>query len=57
MHYNKWTSRKFLTGVCSFVALLVNQIWGIELDPAVLMAIVIPIVAFIVGESVIDAVK
>ena len=57
MHYNKWASRKFLTGVCSFVALLVNQIWGIELDPAVLMAIVIPIVAFIVGESVIDAVK
>ena len=57
MHYSKWTSRKFLTGVCSFVALLVNQIWGIELDPAVLMAIVIPIVAFIVGESVIDAVK
>ena len=56
MHH-KWASRKFLTGVCSFVALLVNQIWGIELDPAVLMAIVIPIVAFIIGESIIDAVK
>lgn len=52
---NRWTSRKFLAGVCSFVALMVNQIWGIELDPEVLLAIVLPIVAFIIGEAVVDA--
>ena len=52
-----WQSRKFLVGLCSFVALLCNELWGIAIDPAVLAAIVLPIVAWIIGESVIDAKK
>ena len=54
---HRWTSRKFLVGVCGFIALLANEIWGIEISPEVLIAIVVPLVAFIVGEAVVDATR
>lgn len=50
-----WLSRKFWLGLISFIVLLVNQIWGIELDPAALAAVVLPIVAYILGEAWVDA--
>ena len=49
-----WLSRKFWLSLISFVVLLVNQIWGIELDPAALAAVVLPIVAYILGEAWVD---
>ena len=52
-----WLSRKFWLSLISFVVLLVNQIWGIELDPAALAAVVLPIVAYIFGEAWVDSNK
>lgn len=48
-------SRKFWVGICTFIALLASEILGVELDAVSLAAIVIPVVAWIIGESVIDA--
>ncbi|MBT9144166.1 MAG: hypothetical protein DDT29_02582 [Dehalococcoidia bacterium] len=50
-----WLSRKFWLATISFTAVFVNQTWGIQLDPIALAAIVLPIVAYIIGESFIDA--
>ena len=49
-----WLSRKFWLSLISFAVLLINQIWGIELDPAALAAVVLPIVAYILGEAWVD---
>ena len=48
-------SRKFWVGICAFIALLANEIWGVDLDPAQLAVIIIPIVSWIIGESIVDA--
>ena len=50
-----WLSRKFWLSLISFVVLVVNQTWGIELDPAALAAVVLPVVAYIFGEAWVDA--
>ena len=50
-----WLSRKFWLSLISFIVLLANQIWGIELDPAALAAVVLPIVAYVLGEAWVDA--
>ncbi len=52
---NPLHSRKFWLATISFTAVFVNQTWGIQLDPIALAAVVLPIVAYIIGESFIDA--
>ena len=57
MKHKGWTSRKFLVGVGTFIALLLNEFWGFEIDPANLALIILPIVAWITGETITDLKK
>jgi len=37
--------------------MLINHYTGIELDPEAVLAIVLPVVAWIIGEAVVDATR
>ena len=52
-----WKSRKFWVGVCGFAVLLINEIWGIDIDSAALWAVASPILVYIIGESWVDGQK
>jgi len=39
------------------VVLLINQVFGLELDPEEIIALLSPLIAYILGESLIDAKK
>jgi len=52
-----WKSRKFWAAVILAVVMLINHYTGIELDPEAVLAIVLPVVAWIIGEAVVDATR
>ena len=52
-----WKSRKFWVSIITAGVAVVNQVWGYELDAQVIMAIVLPVIAWILGESFIDSRK
>lgn len=52
-----WLSRKWWAMVAGVIAALVTHFCDIELKAETLAAIVVPIVAYILGESYVDARK
>jgi len=48
-------SRKFWLAVVTAITLVLQKQIGLDLDPEVITGIIITVVAYIVGESVIDA--
>jgi len=50
-------SRKLWLAVIGTVVLLINQVFGLELDPEEIIALLSPLIAYILGESLIDAKK
>jgi len=50
-----YLSRKFWIAVITAIVMLVSHFTGIELDVEALLAIVLPVVAYILGESWIDS--
>ena len=53
----KLTSRKFWVACITTICMLVSAFSGIDLDIEQILAIVLPVIAYIVGESWIDAKK
>jgi len=51
-----WKSRKWWAMVIGVGVTLLHHFTGIELDPEHVLAILLPILAYILGEAVIDAV-
>ncbi len=48
-------SRKFWIAVFTALTMVLSNTLGLDLEPEVLAAIVLPVVAYIIGESIIDA--
>jgi len=48
-------SRKFWIAVITAVTMILADTLGLELDPETVVAIILPVVAYILGESIIDA--
>ena len=48
-------SRKFWLAVVTAVTMILADNVGIELDPEVVVAIILPVVAYILGEAYVDA--
>ncbi len=48
-------SRKFWIAVVTVLTMILADSFGLELDPEVIVAIILPVVAYILGESYIDA--
>ncbi len=48
-------SRKFWIASATALVLILQDTLGIELDPENLVAVILPVVAYILGESYIDA--
>ncbi len=53
----KLASRKLWAAIVTAVVMLVTAIWGVELDTEQVLAVIIPIVAYIFGEAWVDARK
>jgi uncharacterized membrane protein len=48
-------SRKFWLAVLTAITMILSDELGIELDPETIVAIVLPVVAYILGEAYVDA--
>lgn len=48
-------SRKFWLAVVTAVTMILADNVGIDLDPEVVVAIILPVVAYILGEAYVDA--
>ncbi len=48
-------SRKFWIAIITALTMILADNFGLELDPEVIVAIILPVVAYILGESYIDA--
>lgn len=48
-------SRKFWIAVITAVTMILADTLGLELDPETVVAIILPVVAYILGESFIDS--
>lgn len=48
-------SRKFWIAIVTALTMILADNFGLELDPEVIVAIILPVVAYILGESYIDA--
>ena len=48
-------SRKFWIAVITALTMILSNTLGLELDPETIVAIILPVVAYILGESYIDA--
>lgn len=48
-------SRKFWIAVVTVLTMILADSFGLELDPETIVAIILPVVAYILGESYIDA--
>jgi len=53
----KLRSRKLWVAIITALAVFLNEVFGIEIDAENLLMVVLPIVAYILGESWIDAKK
>jgi len=52
-----WKSRKFWVALVTLVSMLVSHFAGVELDAEEILAIVLPAVAYILGEAWVDSRK
>jgi uncharacterized membrane protein len=48
-------SRKFWIAVITAVTMILADTLGLELDPETVVAIILPVVAYILGESYVDS--
>lgn len=48
-------SRKFWLAVVTAATMILSEKVGIELDPETVVAIILPVVAYILGEAYVDA--
>ena len=48
-------SRKFWLAVATALTMILSGKLGLELDPETIVAIILPIIAYILGESYVDA--
>jgi len=48
-------SRKFWLAVATALTMILSGKLGLELDPETVVAIILPIIAYILGESYVDA--
>jgi len=48
-------SRKFWLAVLTALAMILSDSFGLELDPEIMVAIILPVVAYILGEAYVDA--
>lgn len=48
-------SRKFWIAVVTALTMILSGKIGLDLDPETIVAIILPVVAYILGESIIDA--
>ena len=48
-------SRKFWIAIVTALTMILSDRLGLELDPETVVAIILPVVAYILGESIIDA--
>ena len=48
-------SRKFWLAVVTALTMVLSDKLGLELDPETVVAIILPVVAYILGESIVDA--
>lgn len=48
-------SRKFWLAIVTALAMVLSSTLGVELEPETVVAIILPVVAYILGESYIDA--
>lgn len=48
-------SRKFWLAVLTAITMILSDELGIDLDPEVVVAIILPVVAYILGEAYVDA--
>lgn len=52
-----WFSRKFWIATITALVMLISTLTGVELDIEEILAIVLPVIAYVLGESYIDARK
>jgi len=52
-----WKSRKWWSAVIITVIMLINYYTGLDLDIEQLLVVVLPLIAWIIGESWVDAAK
>jgi len=50
-------SRKLWVAIITALCIFINEMWGIEIDAQNLLMVVLPIIAYILGESWIDSKK
>ena len=48
-------SRKFWLAVVTAMTIILSDKFGLELDPETVVAIILPVVAYILGEAYVDA--
>ncbi len=48
-------SRKFWIAIITALTMILADNFGLKIDPEVIVAIILPVVAYILGESYIDA--
>jgi uncharacterized membrane protein len=54
---HKLASRKLWTAIITAVAMLVAALTGIELDTEQILAVILPVIAYIFGEAWVDALR
>ncbi len=47
-------SRKFWLATITAVTMFLSYYYGLELDPEIIAAVILPVVTWIIGESMID---
>ncbi|MEW5920729.1 MAG: hypothetical protein AB1796_07260 [Bacillota bacterium] len=47
-------SRKFWLAVITALSMYLSHAYGLELDPEFIVAVILPVITWIVGESIID---
>jgi hypothetical protein len=54
---HKLASRKLWAAIITAVAMLITAITGIELDTEQILAVILPVIAYIFGEAWVDALR
>lgn len=52
---SKWSSRKFLATVFTLILITLNEVIGLNIDPAIYWQIVGAVSVYVLGESIVDA--
>lgn len=47
-------SRKFWLATLTSISMYLSYAYGLELDPEIMVAVILPVVTWIIGESIID---